>query len=97
MRSIYLEYSSHPKLFTEELSEIEKQELMVKYTSEVRRLNDIVINEIIPQVISRVQQYLDYLRDSSSTLNFMDKPESTNVAGLKQYRSNTQVLLGGNL
>ncbi len=65
MRSIFLEYSAHPPLLTEEMSEEEKQKLLNRYTSEVGRLNEIVLNQVVPRIVSQLQQYLDYLRDSS--------------------------------
>lgn len=96
MRSMFLEYSAHPKLLDESMSDDEKRELLKKYTIEVARLNKIVIDAILPKVISQIQQYVDYLRDSSKQPYYMDKPKNESVQGMKQYRSATQVLLGGN-
>jgi hypothetical protein len=97
MRSIFLEYSRHPKLIDESMSENVKQRLLIQYTSEVDRLNKLVIDATVPLIISQLQQYLMYLDDASSPLRVMDKPLSTSVKGTKQYRSSTQVLLGGDL
>lgn len=96
MRSLFLEYSAHPKLLDESMSDDEKRELLEKYTIEVARLNKIVIDAVLPKVISQIQQYVDYLRDSSKQPYYMDKPKNESVQGMKQYRSATQVLLGGN-
>lgn len=95
MRSIFLEYSLHPKLIDEKMSKEEKAELIVKYKNEVSRLNQIVINAIVPKIISQIQQYLDYLRDASQQPYQMDKPKNESITGQKQYRSTTQVLFGG--
>lgn len=95
MRSIFLEYSSHPALISEEMSETERQILFKKYTNEVDRLNQIVVREIIPRIVSQIQQYVDYLRDASQQPYYMDKPKNESVKGQKQYRSVTQVLSGG--
>lgn len=95
MRSIFLEYSLHPKLIDEKMSDKEKSELIIKYKNEVARLNEIVINAIVPKIISQIQQYLDYLRDASQQPYQMDKPKNESVIGQKQYRSTTQVLFGG--
>jgi cytochrome c556 len=95
MRSIFLEYSSHPALISEEMSETERQILFKKYTNEVDRLNQIVVREIIPKIVSQIQQYVDYLRDASQQPYYMDKPKNESVKGQKQYRSVTQVLSGG--
>lgn len=96
MRSLFLEYSAHPKLLDESMSDDERRELLEKYTIEVARLNKIVIDAVLPKVISQIQQYVDYLRDSSKQPYYMDKPKNESVQGMKQYRSATQVLLGGN-
>ena len=95
MRSIFLEYSLHPKLIDDSMSDTEKKILLQKYTNEVDRLNKIVINSIVPKIISQIQQYIDYLKDASEQPYQMDKPENVSVQGQKQYRSTTQVLFGG--
>lgn len=97
MRSIFLEYSAHPPLIDEKMSEETKQKLFKKYTDEVARLNDIVVTSIVPKVISQLQQYLDYLRDASSQPYEIETPKNESITGERQYRSVTQVLLGGNL
>ena len=96
MRSIFLEYSLHPALISEDMSETERQILFKKYTNEVDRLNKIVVQEIVPKIVSQIQQYVDYLRDASQQPYYMDKPKNESVKGQKQYRSVTQVLSGGN-
>jgi hypothetical protein len=96
MRGIFLEYSLHPKLIDESMSDQEKNELKIKYTNEVKRLNKLVIDYIVPKVVSQMQQYLDYLKDASEQPYYMDKPQNVSIQGQKQYRSTTQVLLGGN-
>ena len=95
MRSIFLEYSLHPKLMDDTMSNEERQILIGKYKNEVARLNQIVINSIVPKIISQVQQYIDYLRDASEQPYYMDKPKNESTQGQKQYRSTTQVLFGG--
>jgi hypothetical protein len=97
MRSIFLEYSKHPKLIDESMTDEMKTKLYKQYTDEVSRLNEIVINHIVPKIVSQLQQYLDYLRDSTQPPKQLDKPISDNISGERQYRSVTQVLLGGPL
>lgn len=97
MRSIFLSYSEHPKLIDETMSQKEKDDLIRLYTAEVHRLNQLVIDTCVPNIVSQLQQYLIYLYDSSNPLKIMDKPISTSVSGTKNYRSQTQVLLGGEL
>ncbi len=97
MRSIFLEYSAHPPLINEDTPDDVRAKLLKKYTAEVTRLNEIVVNQIIPKVVSQLQQYLDYLRDSSQQPPQMDLPKNVNISGEREYRSVTQVLLGGSL
>jgi hypothetical protein len=97
MRSIFLAYSKHPKLLDESMSEQERKKLLLQYTDEVDRLNQLVIDSTVPVIVSQLQQYLVYLSDASSPLRVMEKPLSTTVKGTKSYRSQTQVLLGGDL
>ena len=97
MRSIFLEYSAHPPLIDASTPESQKQKLFGMYTREVSRLNEIVINEIVPKIVSQLQQYLDYLRDASTQPYQMETPKNVSIAGERQYRSVTQVLTGGEL
>jgi hypothetical protein len=97
MRSIFLAFSQHPKLLDESIKEKERKLLLAQYTDEVDRLNQLVIDTCVPLIVSQLQQYLVYLYDSSSPLRVMEKPLSTSVKGTKSYRSQTQVLVGGDL
>jgi hypothetical protein len=97
MRSIFLAFSKHPKLIDESMSDKEKKGLLKLYTNEVDRLNQLVIDTCVPLIVSQLQQYLVYLHDSSSPLRVMEKPLSTSVKGTRNYRSQTQVLLGSDL
>jgi len=97
MRSIFLEHSAHPPLIEENMSEARKEELRGQYTREVRRLNDLVVNEVVPKVLSQMQQYFDYLRDASQPPQFLEQPKNVSTAGQREYRSITQILTGGTL
>jgi hypothetical protein len=97
MRSIFLEYHRHPKLLTPNMSDDEKTKLTKQYTDEVSRLNDLVINESVPRIISQLQQYMDYLKDCSTPRSIMPKPQSASVTGTRSYRSVTSTLLGTTL
>lgn len=98
MRSVFLEYSAHPPLIDENtMSKAQVQTLKKKYTNEVARLNDLVINSVVPRLVSQLQQYLDYLRDASTQPYTMDRPKNDSISGERQYRSVTQVLTGGDL
>lgn len=97
MRSTFLAFSKHPQLLDESMSVDVKKKLLLQYTDEVDRLNQLVIDSTVPVIVSQLQQYLVYLSDASSPLRVMEKPLSTTVKGTKSYRSQTQVLLGGDL
>jgi hypothetical protein len=97
MRSIYLEYSRHPKILDPTMSPNIKKILLKQYSDEVARLNDLVISETVPNIISQLQQYVDYLYDASKLQIPIDKPISTSVAGTRNLRSITNVLIGSNL
>jgi hypothetical protein len=98
MRSIYLEYLNQPQEYSEDMDEKTKQLVLKKTRDEISRLNNIVVNEVVPKVVSELQQYLDYLRDASNSYGgkIMDvKPESVSIKGQRNYRSATSVYFGG--
>jgi hypothetical protein len=97
MRSIFLEYSAHPPLFDNKMSDATRALILEKYKKEVARLNDIVIYAVVPKLVSQLQQYVDYLRDSTQQPYQMDTPQNSSISGERKYRSITQVLLGGDL
>ena len=62
MKSIYLEYSRNNDDILDE---------------EIKYLNDLVLNSIIPSIISNLYQYLGYLKDISTEYIPMDNPVLT--------------------
>lgn len=94
MRSIFLAYSEHPPLLDETMPKEKINILLKMYTQEVARLNQLVIDAIVPDICSQVQQYLDFLRDSGTPLRTIPRAQSTSIAGTKAYRSATNVWLG---
>lgn len=97
MRSIFLEYSRHPKLIDDTMSAQMKDALLKQYTNEVDRLNQLVVNETVPRIISGLQQYLDYLKDASTQPIPHQLPKSMSSTGTKTYRSVTSVLIGSSI
>lgn len=97
MRSIFLEYSAHPPLINDKMTLSERKQVLKMYREEVSRLNEIVINYIVPKVVSQLQQYISYLEDASSQPYQMDLPQNVSSAGTRQYRSITSVLTGNSL
>ena len=53
MRSIYLQHSKN---------------LNCQFKKQIKELNDIVVDAIIPGLMSNIKQYITYLRDKSSPL-----------------------------
>ncbi len=51
--------------------------------SEVRRLNELVLREIVPQVGAGLAQYLAYLRDASTLPTPIPRGQATSVKGTK--------------
>lgn len=92
MRSIFLAYSEHPELLDEKMPDAKKNAILKLYKNEVARLNELVINDIVPRVCSQLQAYLDYLRDASGGLRTIPRSENTSVAGTRTYRSITSAL-----
>lgn len=97
MRSVFLEYSAHPPLIDESMSDKRKAQLYNMYTKEVTRLNEIVVNAIVPKLVSQMLQYLGYLKDASEQPYQMELPKSNSITGERRYRSATQVFIGGGL
>lgn len=97
MRSIFLEYHRHPLLFDENTPQEQIDKLLIEYTAEVSRLNELVINDVVPRCLTGLQQYLDYLHDASTQPIPIERPKDTSVTGKKIYRSTTSVLLGTEL
>jgi hypothetical protein len=85
MRGVYLEFS---KVYSEPS----------KIREEIKRLNVLVVNEILPNLISNLEQYLGYLRDSSNAYTLIDRPENPSIKGKStELRSVSDVLVGDDL
>ena len=70
MRAYYLQYGKN---------------LPTGVPEQVQELNNIVIEYLIPQVISQVEQYIAYLRDISNPYVIMDRAKNTSVVGEKSF------------
>ena len=79
MRSIYLQYSRN------NYSDI---------TSQIHRLNNIIVEEMTPKILSGIQQYLTYLKDKSKPFygsGPIEHPINVSSAGLKSLRIDTAI------
>lgn len=97
MRSIFLAYSEHPLLINENMAEKQKNELLILYTNETARLNELVIDTVVPKICSELQQYLSYLKDSATPIQPIPRSINVSSAGERAYRSITNVLTGNAL
>ena len=80
MRSIYLQFS-YPGI--------------KDITSEIKRLNNIVIKEVVPKVLTEVFQYYGYLNDIKVRNKIMDLPKNVNIKGTKALRPIENVIYTG--
>ena len=79
MRSIYLQYSRNN---------------YDNVTEQIKRLNNIVVEEVIPKILANIQQYLVYLKDKSKPYNggsLVERPINVSSAGLKSLRIDTAI------
>jgi hypothetical protein len=79
MRSIYLQYSRNNYTNVKE---------------QIKRLNEIVVEEVTPKILANVQQYLTYLKDRSKPFygrGPIERPISVSNAGLKSLRIDTAI------
>lgn len=56
---------------------------------QVKRLNQIVVNEIVPGIITEIKQEYGYIREINKPLNPIDRPLNVSNAGRRQLPSFT--------
>lgn len=64
------------------------------YPKEIKRLNELVIEYILPEIISNIEQYIGYRRDSQLAPRLIDRPNNPSVKGQRELRAVTDVLSG---
>lgn len=79
MRSIYLQYSRNLKTNIKE---------------QIGALNNIVVDEMAPRVLSNVKQYYRYLEDASEPWRIMPRQQATSNKGTRQLRLDTALGFG---
>ena len=57
-----------------------------QFKEQIAELNDLTVEAIIPGIISRIKQYVVYLRDKSQPFKLLDRPKNTNTTGTKSLR-----------
>ncbi len=80
MKAIYLQNSKNPR----------KSSL---YQQELLRLNRLVLNEAVPDIITQLQQYSAYIRDISKNPDPIALPRNVSITGTKtnNYRGPSDV------
>lgn len=81
MRRIYLQNSNNPQT----------KEQMKK---EIARLNDLVLKDVVPRILSEMTQYINYLRDIEKIQKPNDLPQNTSITGTKLYERGPADVLG---
>ena len=56
---------------------------------QIRELNDLVVDEVVPGIISEIKQYIGYLERTFEPRYYMDRPENASAAGLRTLPSVT--------
>lgn len=75
MRSIFLQHAKH---------------LPYDITNQIRELNNITVDDIVPNVITEINAYYGYLERAFAPRQILDWPESASNAGLKTLPSVTR-------
>lgn len=70
MRSVYLEYSLNNNF---------------DYGRQIDALNEKVLEFAVPQILSAINLYMQYLKDSTGELRPMDLPQYESMSGTKSY------------
>lgn len=81
MRAIYLQNSNNP-------------ENTAEYTKEILRLNILVMDNVIPSIISQIDQYSNYIKDISQVATPIALPVATSITGTKIYDRGPSDVLG---
>jgi hypothetical protein len=81
MKSMYLRYSNNPEDPT-------------KFRKEVERLNNLVLEETVPKVISELKQYIKYMEDISTGLKPPPPAINSSIKGTKGYARGPSDILG---
>jgi hypothetical protein len=81
MRRLYLQYSNNP----DTVPEMKK---------EISRLNDLVLKDTVPRILSEIAQYKKYLQDIDKIRTPVKLPINTSVIGTKLYNRGPADVLG---
>jgi hypothetical protein len=97
MREVFLDYNRHPNMVRDDMTIHQKVILYKQYKNEVARLNDIVVNILIPKIVGNISGYVYYLQDIQKVAVKTFNPTFTSIKGETNLRSITSVLAGQNV
>ena len=86
MKTMYMQYSLNPVLPHDPVN---ARKVII---AAVKRLNLYVLQDILPQTISGIEQYLGYLRDASTNPMPINQPLSMSVKGTKNLRDMSDII-----
>lgn len=75
MRSMFIQHARH---------------LPDNIKGQIRELNNLVVDEVIPGIMSQIQAYEGYLERAFGPMQIMDRPENVSNAGRKTLPSVTR-------
>jgi hypothetical protein len=75
MRSIFLQHAHH---------------LPNNIKSQIQKLNTIVVDEVVPGIVSQITAHFGYLDRAFGPIQIMDRPQNVSNAGLKTLPSVTR-------
>ncbi len=84
-------YSQHARQIDEHTAP--SRVLMYHIKQEVARLNELLINEIVPTIVNGVEQHTAYLKQAATPRSALSlsRPIDTRITGTKIYRSSTDI------
>lgn len=76
MRSIFIQHARH---------------LTNNIKGQIRELNNLVVSEVIPGIVSEIMAHCGYLERTFGPMQIMDRPKNVSNAGLKTLPSITRI------
>ena len=93
MGRVYELYGRHPPELESAKTKEELDKLRGMYKTEIDRLNNLVLDNTLKQLIIELQMNLYYLKDLT-TPRVMENPMYTTTSGEREYKSTIQSLTG---
>jgi hypothetical protein len=93
MSYIYELYGRHPAELSSATTKDSLDKLRQVYTFEIDRLNQLVLNETLKQLVTELKMHLYYLDDMTAP-RVIENPVYTTTTGERDYKSIIQTLTG---